>query len=47
MDTVGPAEKYQAKLEGIFPGLNITVASKADDKYPICGASSICAKVII
>ena len=45
VDTVGPAEKYQAKLSALFPTLNITVASKADDKYPICGASSICAKV--
>lgn len=45
VDTVGPAEKYEAKLSALFPSLNITVASKADDKYPICGASSICAKV--
>ncbi|KAL5261556.1 hypothetical protein ACHWQZ_G007312 [Mnemiopsis leidyi] len=45
VDTVGPADKYQAKLSALFPTLNITVASKADDKYPICGASSICAKV--
>ena len=47
VDTVGPADKYQAKLSALFPTLNITVASKADDKYPICGASSICAKVCI
>ena len=47
VDTVGPADKYQAKLSALFPTLNITVASKADDKYPICGASSICAKVSV
>jgi len=46
VDTVGPADKYQAKLSALFPSLNITVESKADDKFPICGASSICAKVV-
>ena len=33
VDTVGPPEKYQAKLEGIFPDLKITVAKKADSLY--------------
>lgn len=45
MDTVGNAERYQAKLQRIFPNVAITVESKADDTYPITSAASICAKV--
>jgi ribonuclease H2 subunit A len=45
IDTVGDPEKYQQKLQYIFPGIKVTVAKKADSLYPIVSAASICAKV--
>ena len=34
VDTVGPPEKYEAKLQRLFPEISVTVAKKADSLYP-------------
>ncbi|OAF71374.1 hypothetical protein A3Q56_00847 [Intoshia linei] len=46
VDTVGDPVKYAQLLEKNFPRIKICVSKKADSKYEIVGAASICAKVI-
>jgi len=49
LDTVGKPETYKEFLNSHFkeryPNTKFTVAEKADSKYPVVGAASICAKV--
>ncbi|KAH9581956.1 Ribonuclease HII/HIII domain [Trypanosoma melophagium] len=45
IDTVGPPESYQQRLSGRFPHLRVTVAKKAESKFPIVAAASVVAKI--
>lgn len=45
IDTVGPPESYQKKLEARFPKIKFTVSKKADSIYPIVSVASVIAKV--
>ncbi|KAJ6619768.1 ribonuclease H-like domain-containing protein [Mycena sp. CBHHK59/15] len=45
VDALGTTTTYEAYLSSRFPGINFTVATKADSKYKIVGAASVAAKV--
>lgn len=46
VDTVGSPQSYQDKLNRVFGGKpSFTVEKKADSKFPVVSAASICAKV--
>eukprot|EP01028_Stygiella_incarcerata_P006861 TRINITY_DN27929_c0_g1_i1.p1 TRINITY_DN27929_c0_g1~~TRINITY_DN27929_c0_g1_i1.p1 ORF type:complete len:355 (-),score=95.23 TRINITY_DN27929_c0_g1_i1:53-1117(-) len=48
VDTVGDPDKYREHFERVFddyPQIEFVVTKKADSKFPIVGAASICAKV--
>ncbi|CCE62455.1 hypothetical protein TPHA_0C03020 [Tetrapisispora phaffii CBS 4417] len=45
VDTVGPPNSYQKKLEERFPSIKFTVAKKADSLYCVVSVASVVAKV--
>ncbi|KAF8896385.1 ribonuclease H-like domain-containing protein [Infundibulicybe gibba] len=45
VDALGTTTTYEALLSSQFPGINFTVATKADSKFKIVGAASVAAKV--
>ncbi|KAF9223392.1 ribonuclease HII [Gyrodon lividus] len=45
VDALGNTSTYEAYLSSVFPGINFTVATKADSKFKIVGAASVAAKV--
>lgn len=46
IDTVGPPKKYEEKMRKFFPKVRFTITEKADSKYAIVSAASVCAKVM-
>ncbi|EAU85381.1 ribonuclease H2 subunit A [Coprinopsis cinerea okayama7 len=45
VDALGNTSTYEAYLSSLFPGIDFTVANKADSKFKIVGAASVAAKV--
>ena len=44
VDTVGPAEGHARALERELPGVRVSVAAKAESRWPCVAAASVCAK---
>ncbi|KAH7884741.1 ribonuclease H-like domain-containing protein [Phlebopus sp. FC_14] len=45
VDALGNTTTYEAYLSSVFPGISVTVTTKADSKFKIVGAASVAAKV--